>query len=95
MNVPAHVRHAADRVILESYDVLGYNYRMTDIQGAIGREQLRRPDGIVSRRRSSRRVTPNYCAMFAVSTRRLSRNGHEATGRVIASVSRHGLTSRL
>ncbi len=31
--------------------MLGYNYRMTDIQAAVGREQLRRLPGIVARRR--------------------------------------------
>lgn len=51
MNVAAHTRHASDQVIWESYDALGYNYRMTDIQGAIGRVQLGRLDGMVARRR--------------------------------------------
>ena len=51
MSVPAHTRHVSGQVIWESYDDLGYNYRMTDIQGAIGREQVRRLDTIVARRR--------------------------------------------
>ena len=51
MNVQAHTRHASNQVIWESYEELGYNYRMTDIQGAIGREQVGRLDGIVVRRR--------------------------------------------
>jgi dTDP-4-amino-4,6-dideoxygalactose transaminase len=51
MNVPDTVRHASARVITESYPVLGYNYRLTDIQAAIGREQLKRLPAIVSRRR--------------------------------------------
>jgi len=29
-------------VIFETYPTLGYNYRMTDIQAAVGREQLKR-----------------------------------------------------
>ena len=29
-------------MFFESYDELGYNYRMTDIQAAVGREQLKR-----------------------------------------------------
>lgn len=45
------VRHNASAVIIESYDELGYNYRMTDIQGALGREQLKRLPGILERRR--------------------------------------------
>ncbi len=38
MSVPDAVRHSSERVIFESYPVVGYNYRMTDIQAAIGRE---------------------------------------------------------
>ncbi len=52
MSVPDTVRHASAQVITESYPVLGYNYRMTDIQAAIGREQLKRLPAIVSRRRA-------------------------------------------
>ena len=51
MSVPDTVRHAATSVIVEHYPVLGYNYRMTDIQAAIGREQLTRLPEIVARRR--------------------------------------------
>jgi dTDP-4-amino-4,6-dideoxygalactose transaminase len=52
MSVPDTVRHAATQVITESYPVLGYNYRMTDIQAAIGREQLKRLPAIISLRRA-------------------------------------------
>ena len=52
MSVPDTVRHASTQVITESYPVLGYNYRMTDIQAAIGREQLKRLPAIISRRRA-------------------------------------------
>jgi dTDP-4-amino-4,6-dideoxygalactose transaminase len=51
MSVPDTVRHAADRVVAETYPVLGFNYRMTDIQAAIGREQLARLPGLIARRR--------------------------------------------
>lgn len=44
------VRHNASAVIIESYDELGYNYRMTDIQAAIGIEQLKKLDGILAER---------------------------------------------
>lgn len=52
MSVPDTVRHAASQVIAENYPALGFNYRMTDIQAAIGREQLKRLPGIVARRRT-------------------------------------------
>jgi dTDP-4-amino-4,6-dideoxygalactose transaminase len=51
MSVPDTVRHGAKQVIFESYPMLGYNYRMTDIQAAVGREQLKRLPEIVIRRR--------------------------------------------
>jgi perosamine synthetase len=51
MSIPDRVRHESKDVLFESYPVLGYNYRMTDIQGAIGREQLKRLPEIVERRR--------------------------------------------
>ena len=51
MSVPDRVRHGSADVIFEEYPVLGYNYRMTDIQAAIGREQIKRLPAIVSRRR--------------------------------------------
>ena len=51
MSVPDTVRHGSAQVVYESYDKLGYNYRMTDIQGAVGRGQLRRLSGMIARRR--------------------------------------------
>lgn len=51
MSVPDTVRHGSAQVIFESYPEVGYNYRMTDIQAAVGREQLRRLPGIVEERR--------------------------------------------
>ena len=52
MSVPDTVRHGASQVIFETYPMLGYNYRMTDIQAAVGREQLRRLPDIVAQRRA-------------------------------------------
>jgi dTDP-4-amino-4,6-dideoxygalactose transaminase len=51
MSGPDSVRHAANAVIFEEYPVFGYNMRRTDIQAAIGREQLQRLPAIVARRR--------------------------------------------
>jgi perosamine synthetase len=52
MGVPDTVRHASPTVVFESYPVFGFNYRMTDIQAAVGREQLKRLPAIVARRRA-------------------------------------------
>jgi dTDP-4-amino-4,6-dideoxygalactose transaminase len=51
MSVPDTVRHGSAQVIFESYPTVGYNYRMTDIQAAVGREQLKRLESIVRERR--------------------------------------------
>ena len=51
MSVPDAARHDATEVVLESYSVLGYNYRLTDIQAAIGRVQLARLPSMVAYRR--------------------------------------------
>jgi perosamine synthetase len=52
MSVPDTVRHGSPEVIFEDYPVLGFNYRMTDIQAAIGRKQLEKLSNIVARRRA-------------------------------------------
>jgi dTDP-4-amino-4,6-dideoxygalactose transaminase len=51
MSVSAAERHAAKQPVLEEYLETGFNYRMTDIQAAVGLVQLRRLEDIVSRRR--------------------------------------------
>jgi dTDP-4-amino-4,6-dideoxygalactose transaminase len=51
MSVPDTIRHASRQVIFEDYPILGYNFRMTDIQAAVGREQLKRVPEIVATRR--------------------------------------------
>jgi perosamine synthetase len=52
MSVPDTVRHGSPQVVFEDYLAVGYNYRMTDIQAAIGRKQLGRLPELVSRRRA-------------------------------------------
>ncbi len=51
MSVSDTVRHQSAQVTFEEYPVVGFNYRMTDIQGAIGREQIKRLATLVARRR--------------------------------------------
>jgi perosamine synthetase len=55
MSVPDTVRHGSAQVIFESYPTVGYNYRMTDIQAAVGREQIKRLASIVRERRELER----------------------------------------
>lgn len=62
MSVPDTVRHDSPRVIFEQYLVPGYNFRMTDIQAAIGRKQLQRLPELVARRRA---IAANYAELLA------------------------------
>lgn len=52
MNTSDLTRHQSQKVVLESYDEVGYNFRMTDMQAAVGLVQLRRVDGFIERRRT-------------------------------------------
>ena len=62
MSVPDTVRHASAQVVFEDYPILGFNYRLTDIQAAFGREQLARLDGLIARRRE---LASRYAAALA------------------------------
>jgi perosamine synthetase len=52
MSVNDLQRHQAAVVVTEEYLELGYNYRLTDIQAALGLAQLQRLAGIIQRRRA-------------------------------------------
>ncbi|MBL0287544.1 MAG: DegT/DnrJ/EryC1/StrS family aminotransferase [Bacteroidetes bacterium] len=51
MSINDRIRHESDKVIFEDHVELGYNYRMTDIQAAVGIKQLEKLDKIVAERR--------------------------------------------
>lgn len=61
MSVPDSVRHGANRVIFEEYLGVGFNYRMTDIQAAVGREQLKKLPEMVATRR---KLASRYCQIL-------------------------------
>jgi dTDP-4-amino-4,6-dideoxygalactose transaminase len=52
MSVSAAERHASGGAVVESYVETAFNYRMTDVQAAMGLVQLGRLDGIVAQRRA-------------------------------------------
>jgi perosamine synthetase len=62
MTVPDSARHASERVVFEHYSVVGYNSRMTDIQAAIGRVQLKRLPELIARRRH---LAENYRGLLS------------------------------
>ena len=51
MDVSAAQRHASKQPVLEHYLETGYNYRMTDIQAAVGLVQLGKLPALIARRR--------------------------------------------
>jgi perosamine synthetase len=60
-------RHSADSLRFEEYRLVGYNYRLTDIQAAVGLEQLKRLPGLVARRRElAARYTSRLAAVEGI-----------------------------
>jgi len=55
-------RDRAAKVILETYPEVGFNYKMTDIQGAIGAVQMTKIDAVVTERR---RLADRYASLLA------------------------------
>ncbi len=51
MGISDLARHGASTVTTETYDEVGYNYRMTDLQAAVGLVQLKRLDEMLAKRR--------------------------------------------
>jgi dTDP-4-amino-4,6-dideoxygalactose transaminase len=62
MSVNDLQRHGSKTVVNEEYPILGYNYRLTDVQAAIGLAQLRKVPAIIARRRE---IAARYDAAFA------------------------------
>ncbi|GAA5212207.1 DegT/DnrJ/EryC1/StrS family aminotransferase [Microbacterium kyungheense] len=62
MSVSAAARHASVVSPKEQYDEIGFNYRMTDLQAAVGLVQLGRLDEVVARRRE---IAATYAAAIA------------------------------
>jgi len=52
MDLSAAARHASRQPVTEHYLELGFNFRMTDIQAAIGLVQLRKLGALIARRRA-------------------------------------------
>ena len=61
MSVNDRVRHESAKVIFEDHVEVGYNYRLTDIQAAVGLQQLEKLDWIVNKRR---KIAKKYHSAF-------------------------------
>ena len=61
-SVSTIARHTSSGVVLEGYPELGYNYKLTDIQGAVGIVQMSRLEEILTERR---RLADRYQLLLA------------------------------
>lgn len=62
MSLSDFERHGAAPTVFEHYPEIGYNFRLTDIQAALGLVQLRRLPEMIARRRS---IAERYTARLA------------------------------
>jgi dTDP-4-amino-4,6-dideoxygalactose transaminase len=63
MSISDLERHASDRVIIEQYPEVGYNFRMSDVHAALGLAQLEKLDEMLVRRRDiASRYTEHFRA---------------------------------
>ena len=65
MSIPDTVRHRSPVVLVESYDAVGFNCRLTDLQAAVGRAQLVRLPEIIAERRA---IATRYDRLLAERT---------------------------
>jgi perosamine synthetase len=66
-SVSDHARHQSKGLVSEEYREIGYNYRMTDVQAAIGIEQLTKLDRFLARRRQiARRYDDAFASVPAI-----------------------------
>jgi len=61
-SVSEHNRHQKAGYVLPEYDELGFNYRMTDIQAAMGIAQMEKLDWIIEERRKRARIYQDLLA---------------------------------
>lgn len=52
MSVSDLARHSSSKIVTEAYDEVGFNFRMTDMQAALGLVQLQKLPGFLQRRRA-------------------------------------------
>lgn len=64
MNMSDVARHGVKKVSHEKYPLIGYNFRMSDIQAAVGIEQFKKLPGILKKRREKAKI---YLKAFSKS----------------------------
>jgi len=65
-SVSLEARHNATKVVIEQYPELGYNYKLTDFQAAVGLVQMTKIDTVVNERR---RLAHRYNELLAKEDR--------------------------
>lgn len=62
MSISDLERDHAEEIVIETYPEIGYNFRLSDLQAALGIAQLRKLESILTRRR---RIAARYDAAFS------------------------------
>ena len=94
MSISDRARHEANTPVFESYDEVGYNYRLTDFQAALGISQLDRADkGLARRKAIARRYDEAFRDSKVVAP--LPAEGHAYHLYVIRVSDRAGLYGHL
>ena len=76
MSINDRVRHEAIKIMFEDHVEVGYNYRMTDIQAAIGIKQLEKLDWLVAERRRIASIYNNAFKQFDFIQLPIEREGY-------------------
>lgn len=103
-------RHRASRVIIEDYPEIGYNFRLSDLQAAVGLAQLAKVDAFVARRRAlaarydaalaelpplvAPHVPPGATPNYQSYVVRLAGAGRERRGALLDALHARGVGSR-
>ena len=83
-------RHRSEKIVIESYPKIGFNYRLSDIQAAVGVEQLKRLPDILCRRRALAEEYDDALAEVSQFSRRPDPHTSNGMYRPMRSASRSG-----
>jgi perosamine synthetase len=78
-NVSDFSRHKKGDTLMPDFNILGYNYRMTDIQGAIGIEQLRKIQYIIDIRKKLAKIYDDAFSKTSFIVTPIAPDGYEHT----------------
>lgn len=110
MDISDLKRHQSKSILIEKYPIVGYNFRLTDIQASIGIEQLKKLPAMIRRRRAIARYyqkefsripwlkvpsEPGYCRTNWQSFPvRIAKNSQWTRDKIMAYLLHYGISVR-